>query len=122
VVGVAMAMVLALAGCGSSGSTKGAAPTGGAAADVKQFCDDFRQVSMEAVAPVGSPMMADGLRLFDQLLDEAPAAVKGSVRTAHDAIHAQADKVTDDGMKHVGDAMKKVEEWASKNCPAASSN
>ncbi|NUR28751.1 MAG: hypothetical protein HOV83_23415 [Catenulispora sp.] len=113
-------MVLALVGCGSSGSTKGSAPTGGAV-DVKEFCDDLRQASMQAVPPAGSPMMESDLTLFDRLLDEAPAAVRGSVKSAHDAIHAQADKVTADGMKRVGDAMKKADSWASKNCPADTS-
>lgn len=120
---LAMAMALALAGCGSSGSTKQPAPTEGTAS-TQQFCHDLQQTSTQVMPPVGSPMGADELDLFDRLLDEAPAAVKGTAKTAHDAAHAQAGKMTAEGMKHITDAVKKLDAWASdpKNCPAFSSD
>jgi len=118
-----VAVLLALTGCGSSGSTKGSATTTGTAS-VQEFCDDLREVSDQAVPPVGSPMMGDILESFDRLLAEAPAAVRGSVKAADDAAHAQSEKMTAEGTKQLADALKKAEAWASnpKNCPAASSS
>lgn len=118
---VGVVLVVALAGCSSSGSTEGSGPTGGTAS-TQQFCDDLRTLSDQVMPPIGSPMMEDNLALFDSLLDEAPTAVKGSVKKAADAAHAQADKVTAEGTRRIADGLKKAGAWASKNCPAPASD